>query len=61
MLSAGVSGDHPSCPVERATNAVLTAAFGAVEIAIRDEFSRVTLAEIAQKAIARNVVSVAAS
>lgn len=52
VLSAGVSRDHPSCPVERATNAALTAAFSAVEIAIRDEFSRVTLADIARTATA---------
>ncbi|MCB1468545.1 MAG: Rrf2 family transcriptional regulator [Rhizobiaceae bacterium] len=55
VLSAGVSRDHPSCPVERATNATLTTAFNAVEIAIRGEFSRVTLAEIARTATAGSV------
>lgn len=55
VLIAGVSTDHPSCPVERATNAALTTAFSAVEIAIRGEFSRVTLAEIARTATVGSV------
>lgn len=51
VLSASISRDHPVCPVERATNAALTAAFDLAEISIRDAFSRRTLAEIAQMAI----------
>jgi DNA-binding IscR family transcriptional regulator len=52
ILAPTLSRDHPVCPVERAANAALTGAFGVAEDAIRSEFSRLTLAQIAEAAMA---------
>jgi len=52
IFAPTLSQDHPVCPVERAANAALTGAFGVAEDAIRSEFSQLTLAQIAQVAIA---------
>jgi DNA-binding IscR family transcriptional regulator len=51
LLPAGISRDHPSCPVEHATNVALTAAFSSAEVVLRDEFSRQTLAQLAKVAL----------
>lgn len=52
-LEAGVATDHPTCPVERATNDVLTQAFEVAEKQLLEEFGRVKLSEIAKRAIGR--------
>ena len=52
ILRAGVSTDHSGCPVERATNVALTGSFDLVERVIREQFSRVKLAELAAAALA---------
>lgn len=52
ILSAGVSHDHPSCPVERASNAVLESAAAAAEAKLREIYASTTLAEIARIALA---------
>jgi DNA-binding IscR family transcriptional regulator len=51
LLPAGVSDDHPTCPVERATNGALATAFGEAEKVLLEEFSKLKLAEIAQIAV----------
>ncbi|KRE17567.1 Rrf2 family transcriptional regulator [Bosea sp. Root483D1] len=51
LLSAGVSEDHPSCPVERATNAALLEAFGRAELTLHEELARLKLSTIAERAI----------
>lgn len=51
ILLAGTSRDHPTCPVEGATNAALAEAFGAAESVIRKEFGKVTLADLAATAL----------
>ncbi|MGO4737055.1 Rrf2 family transcriptional regulator [Bosea sp. 2KB_26] len=52
LLAAGVSEDHPSCPVERATNAALVEAFGRAELTLREELARLKLSTIAERAVA---------
>jgi DNA-binding IscR family transcriptional regulator len=52
MLAPGVSVDHPACPVERATNAALTKAFGCAEIALRNQLSTLRLSTICESALA---------
>jgi DNA-binding IscR family transcriptional regulator len=52
ILLAGVSHDHPSCPVERASNAVLEAAHAAAEAKLLEIYATTTLAEIARIALA---------
>jgi DNA-binding IscR family transcriptional regulator len=51
ILPAAVSHDHPSCPVERASNSVLTAAHAAAEARLTDIYATTTLAEIARRAV----------
>ncbi|ONF97120.1 putative HTH-type transcriptional regulator YwnA [Sphingomonas jeddahensis] len=51
ILAPGLSNDQPVCPVERAANTALTAAFGVGEDVIRTEFAKLTLADIAQSAV----------
>jgi DNA-binding IscR family transcriptional regulator len=52
VLTPALSKDHPVCPVERAANTALARAFDVAEDAIKAEFSRLTLSEIATSAIA---------
>lgn len=52
FLVAGVSEDHPACPVERAANAALTQAFAKAENTLRDEFAKLRLSAIAEHAVA---------
>ncbi|MGO4837919.1 Rrf2 family transcriptional regulator [Rhizobiaceae sp. 2RAB30] len=52
LLSANVSEDHPSCPVERATNSALVEAFGRAELTLAGEFARLKLSTIAERAVA---------
>jgi DNA-binding IscR family transcriptional regulator len=51
-LAAPVSRDHPSCPVERASNSVLEAAHAAAEKVLLEKYSATTLADIAGIALA---------
>lgn len=51
-LAAPVSRDHPSCPVERASNSVLEAAHAAAETALLEKYAATTLADIASIALA---------
>ena len=51
LLPAAISRDHPSCPVEQASNAVLTAAHAAAEARLVEIYSATTLAEIARIAL----------
>jgi DNA-binding IscR family transcriptional regulator len=52
ILDAPLSNDHPSCPVERATNGKLQLAFQSAEQTLEREFQLVTLAEIGEIAMA---------
>lgn len=52
ILAAPVSHDHPTCPVERASNAVLQAAHAAAEETLRAHYASTTLAQIAERAMA---------
>ncbi|WP_092818252.1 Rrf2 family transcriptional regulator [Agrobacterium fabrum] len=52
MLPAPLSKDHPNCPVERASNAVLERAHCLAEAALRTAYSETTLAQIAETAVA---------
>jgi len=52
ILDAPLSNDHPSCPVERATNGKLQLAFQSAEQTLEREFQTVTLAEIGEIAMA---------
>lgn len=52
LLPPGTSEDHPTCPVERATNAALTEAFSRAESLLREEFSSLRLSDIAAAATA---------
>ncbi|MEZ2405930.1 DNA-binding IscR family transcriptional regulator [Bosea sp. OAE752] len=52
VLAAPVSRDHPSCPVERASNSVLEAAHAAAETALLKKYAATTLADIAGIALA---------
>jgi len=51
VLAAGLSEDHPTCPVERAANAALVQAFDKAESALLDEFAKLRLSIIAEHAI----------
>lgn len=51
ILAAPTSEDHPSCPVERASNAVLEKAHAAAETRLVEAYSATTLAQIAQMAV----------
>ncbi|MFB8344804.1 Rrf2 family transcriptional regulator [Brucella cytisi] len=51
LLSAGLSEDHPACPVERATNAALAQAFERAELALLEVFTELKLSTIAQYAL----------
>lgn len=51
LLSPGVSEDHPTCPVERATNAALMQAFERAEHALLEAFLELKLSTIAQCAL----------
>ncbi len=52
VLSAGLSSDHPACPVERAANAALVEAFARAEETLIGEFGRLKLSIIADAALA---------
>ncbi|MDB6079679.1 MAG: Rrf2 family transcriptional regulator [Akkermansiaceae bacterium] len=52
LLPPGISGDHPACPVERATNAALIQAFARAEEVLSDRFSELSLSAIAAAALA---------
>lgn len=52
LLLAGVSEDHPTCPVERATNAALVEAFERAELTLREELAGLRLSAIAEHALA---------
>ena len=51
ILPAAISRDHPSCPVERASNAVLTAAHAAAEARLIEIYAATTLADIGRQAM----------
>lgn len=51
VLAAGVSEDHPTCPVERAANAALVQAFDRAESTLLAEFAKLRLSIIAEHAI----------
>ena len=51
ILPAAISRDHPSCPVERASNAVLTAAHAAAEARLVEIYGATPLSEIARTAL----------
>jgi len=52
MLPAPLSRDHPNCPVERASNAVLDNAHRLAEAELEKAYAATTLAQIAATAIA---------
>jgi len=51
ILPAPLSRDHPSCPVERASNSVLQMAHAAAEKELLARYAATTLREIADMAI----------
>jgi DNA-binding IscR family transcriptional regulator len=51
VLSAGVSSDHPTCPVEQAANAALVDAFDKAEAVLLEAFGRLKLSAIAEAAM----------
>ncbi|MGN7804694.1 Rrf2 family transcriptional regulator [Sinorhizobium sp. Sb3] len=51
VLSAGLSEDHPTCPVEGAANAALVQAFDKAESTLLDEFAKLRLSIIAEHAL----------
>ena len=51
ILEAPLSSDHPSCPVEKATNARLKAAFQDAELALTKAFQATNLSDIARTAL----------
>ncbi|MGN7733088.1 Rrf2 family transcriptional regulator [Ensifer sp. 22564] len=51
VLVAGLSEDHPTCPVERAANAALVQAFDKAESTLLDEFAKLRLSIIAEHAL----------
>lgn len=57
LLPAAISRDHPSCPVEQASNAVLTAAHAAAEAKLVEIYGATTLAEIARVAMEKNAAT----
>ncbi|MGV1804183.1 RrF2 family transcriptional regulator [Agrobacterium vitis] len=52
ILHAPISRDHPTCPVERASNAILEEAHGAAEIHVTKKYAETTLAQIGEIALA---------
>lgn len=52
LLQPGLPSDHPTCPVERATNAALSEAFGRAEIGLLSELDQLKLSTIAETALA---------
>lgn len=52
MLPAPLSRDHPNCPVERASNAVLEHAHRLAEAELEKAYAATTLAQIAETAVA---------
>lgn len=52
ILAAPISRDHPSCPVERASNMVLETAHAAAERQLLEKYESTTLAQIAAIALA---------
>lgn len=50
ILAAPVSRDHPSCPVERASNSLLEKAHAAAEARLIGTYGATTLAQIAKDA-----------
>lgn len=52
MLPAPLSQDHPNCPVERASNAVLEHAHRLAEAELEKAYAATTLAQIAETAVA---------
>lgn len=50
FLSAPISRDHPTCPVERASNSILEEAYAAAEKLLIEKYARTTLAQIAEHA-----------
>lgn len=57
ILSAPVSRDHPSCPVERASNRVLEAAHTEAECHLLKKYATTTLAQITEIALADQAAS----
>lgn len=57
ILRAGIPNYHPVCPVERATNVALVASFDVANAVIQNEYSRITLAELAKVAMAEQAAS----
>lgn len=47
LLPAPVSRDHPTCPVEQASNALLERAHAAAESVLLEQYAATTLADIA--------------
>jgi DNA-binding IscR family transcriptional regulator len=50
ILAAPISRDHPTCPVERASNSVLEEAHAAAETQLIAKYAATTLAQIAKDA-----------
>ncbi|WP_416408365.1 RrF2 family transcriptional regulator [Agrobacterium rosae] len=51
ILEAPLSSDHPSCPVEKATNARLAEAFQGAELALKKAYQDARLSDIARTAL----------
>ncbi len=51
MLPAPLSRDHPNCPVERASNAVIDHAYRLAEAELEKAYAATTLAQISETAI----------
>lgn len=51
ILTAPTSEDHPSCPVERASNRVIEAAHAAAEARLVEAYAATTLAQIGDAAL----------
>ncbi len=54
ILPAPTSNDHPACPVEKASNAIIEKAHAAAEAELLAVYASSTLAQIAQFALAEN-------
>jgi DNA-binding IscR family transcriptional regulator len=52
ILTAPISRDHPTCPVECAANSVLEEAYAAAELELMTKYTAMTLAQIAAIALA---------
>ncbi|SNB72763.1 MULTISPECIES: Rrf2 family transcriptional regulator [unclassified Agrobacterium] len=55
ILPAPISNDHPSCPVEKASNAIIEAAHAAAENQLLAMYAGTTLAQIADVALSENL------